>query len=114
VTIKGAKKYKTSAGRFTYRHADFPYYSYGIRGVRLSVRQTVLIASPEKALCDKIAMTAGIQLRSPPQVLNFLIKDLRIDEDKLGELDVKMIEDWIEAAPKKSSLGMLIKTLHTL
>jgi hypothetical protein len=113
-TIKVSKSYKSDAGRFTYRHTSLPYYSYGIRYIRLSPRQSVLVASPEKAICDKIAMTAGIHLRSSSQVLDFLLEDLRIDEDKLRELDTKMIESWIKTAPKKSSLSMLVKTIRTL
>ncbi|WPU92813.1 hypothetical protein SNE25_26160 [Mucilaginibacter sabulilitoris] len=114
VTVKISKAYRTSAGRFTYRHAPLPYYSFGIKSTRLSSRQTVLIASPEKALFDKIAMTAGVHLRSVPQVLTLLIEDLRIEKDKLREIDTKMMNTWITDAPKRSSLNMLITTLNTL
>lgn len=112
VTVKITKRYKTSAGRFTYRHAELPYYSYGIINTRLTEKQRVLIACPEKAICDKIAMTPGVQLRSPKQVIEFLVEDLRIDTDKIQELGVEMINSWISAAPKKDSLKMLVKALQ--
>lgn len=114
VTIKISKKYKTPAGRFTYRHAGLPYYSFGITNVLLSPKQRILIASPEKAICDKIAMTAGVQLRSPAQGLSFLMEDLRIDQDKLRELNAEKIASWITASPKKDSLKMFTKALQIL
>jgi hypothetical protein len=73
-----------------------------------------MIASREKALCDKIILTSGVQLRSIQQTLDFLLEDLRMDEEQLSTLDLPMIQSWIEDAPKKSSLTMLLKTLESL
>lgn len=114
VTIKTTKTYKTSVGRFSYFHTPPPYYSFGIKSVSLTSRQVALIASPEKALCDKIVMTSGIFLRSSRQVQEYLIDDLRIDEDALRKLDLKAISSWTGDAPKKSSLAMLVKTISEL
>ncbi|MGN6396653.1 MAG: type IV toxin-antitoxin system AbiEi family antitoxin domain-containing protein [Mucilaginibacter sp.] len=114
VTIKASRKYKTDAGRYTFRHCPLPYYSYGIKGVQLSPKQNILMASPEKAICDKIVMTSGIQLRSITQAIRLLTEDLRIDEDKLTGLDLTMMSTWLDAAPKRSSLKMLIKALQSL
>jgi hypothetical protein len=76
--------------------------------------QLALIASPEKALCDKIVITPQINLRSVKQTKAFLFEDLRMEEDQLMKLDLEMIMSWIEDAPKKNSLKMLISTLKTL
>jgi predicted transcriptional regulator of viral defense system len=114
VTVKPAKTYKTPVGRFTYAHASMPYYSFGIQSVQLTPRQVALIASPEKALCDKIVMTSGINLRSTKQVREYLIDDLRIDEDSLQKLNLDEMNSWLNDAPKKSSLDMLVKTLKNL
>ena len=114
VTIKASKIYRTTIGRFRYFNAPLPYFSFGIKSVSLSPKQVVLIASPEKALCDKIIMTPGISLRSTIQATNFLIDDLRIDEDLLLSLNLKEISSWISNAPKKKSLEILIKTISNL
>lgn len=114
ITIKSAKTYKTDVGRFSYTHITLPYYSFGIKSIQLTPRQVVLIASPEKALCDKIIMTSGISLRSIRQTKEFLIDDLRLDETKLQELNLNEMLTWLDDAPKKGSLKMLIKTLGTL
>lgn len=114
VTIQKSKIYKTSIGRFRYQQLKIPYYSFGIKKVKYSSKQTLLMASPEKALCDKIVLTPKINLRSIKQTQQFLMEDLRIDYEELNKLDTKTMELWIEKAPKKSSLQMLIKTIKNL
>jgi hypothetical protein len=114
VTIKSTKTYKTDAGRFSYQHSETPYYSFGIRSVALTPRQVVLMASPEKALCDKVIMTSGVLLRSIRQAREFLLDDMRLDEDKLHDLNLDEITSWLEYAHKRSSLEILIQTLDAL
>jgi len=114
VTIKTSKLYKTPIGRFSYQLLKIPYYSYGIKSLEYSTKQTTLIASREKALCDKIVLTPKINLRSIKQTQAFLIEDLRMDSEVLKTLDTDVMKLWINNAPKKSSLKMLIKTLMEL
>jgi len=114
VTTGPTKKYKTPVGRFIYIHMEVPYYSFGIKQIKLTKKQTVLMATPEKAVCDKIVATPGILLRSPKQVLELLVEDFRIEKQALRNLSVIDISNWINDAPKKSSLIMLAKTLNTL
>ncbi|MCF8407922.1 MAG: hypothetical protein K9G36_03010 [Crocinitomicaceae bacterium] len=114
VTTKTSKTYETAIGRFSYQHLMTPYYSFGIKSVRLTDVQTALVASPEKALCDKIILTSGVLLRSIPQALDFLLEDMRLDEDLLRGFDIATIHSWIEDAPKKNSLQMLVNTLERI
>lgn len=113
-TIKTSKNYSTPVGRFTYQHLSSPYYSFGIKSIRLTPQQTIMIASQEKALCDKIILTQGVLLRSIRQTMDFLLEDMRIDEDTLQQLNTSTIRSWTDDAPKKSSLQMLVKTLERL
>lgn len=113
-TLKTSKEYQTEMGRFEYRYLPSPYYAFGLRSVQLSERQVVLIASPEKALCDKIVLTSGINLRSMTQTQSFLFDDLRLDEEAVFNLDAVTISTWLDDAPKSSSLEMLLKTLQRL
>lgn len=114
LTTKISKMYKTSIGRFSYINAPLPYYSFGIKSVQLTPKQVALIASPEKAICDKIITTSGIILRSSRQAREYLVDDLRIDDEKLRELDLGAISSWIKDAPKKESLSMMVKTIKSL
>jgi len=111
VTTKTSKQYKTQIGRFSYQQLKTPYYSYGIQNIAYSPKQTIIIASREKALCDKIVLTPKINLRSVKQTKEFLMEDLRIDAEVLRTLETKTIKNWMDNSPKKNSLNMLIKTL---
>ncbi len=111
MTIRNSTLYNTDAVRYSYTHLPLPYYSFGLQYVELTKKQTAMVATPEKALCDKIVTTAGVLLRSTNQVKEFLIDDMRIDEERLGQIDVQVISSWATDAPKKSSIDMLIKTL---
>jgi len=114
MTTKASKEFRTSAGTFTYTHLPLPYYAFGLNMVRLSEKQRAIIASPEKALCDKIISTAGLLLRSTVQASAYLIEDLRIDESALKDLNTSMMNTWLDDAPKKESLGMMIKMIQNL
>ncbi|MCW3090494.1 MAG: hypothetical protein JWP81_1563 [Ferruginibacter sp.] len=114
VTTNNSKMYKTAVGRFSYKNMPLPYYSFGIKQVQLTKKQTVLMASKEKALCDKIIATPGVLLRSVKQTLELLIEDFRIDENFLRNLDITVISSWLKDAPKENSLITLVKTLKRL
>jgi hypothetical protein len=114
ITLKTSQVFDTPIGSFTYRHLDAPYYSFGLQRVEVGDNQFALIASPEKAVCDKIITTAGITLRSQSQTMAFLLEDLRMDEEVLASLSLNTISSWIVDAPKASSLQMLVNTLQNL
>lgn len=114
VTTNNSKTYKTAVGRFSYKNMPLPYYSFGIKQVEITKRQTVLMASREKALCDKIIATSGVLLRSVKQTLELLIEDFRIDENDLRKLEVTTINSWLKDAPKKNSMVTLVKALKSL
>jgi hypothetical protein len=46
--------------------------------------------------------------------MDFLLEDLRIDEEQLQAFDVQAIQSWVEDAPKSTSLQMLVNTLQRL
>lgn len=109
-----AKTFRTELGLFRYIKLRLPYYSFGLRMEQIEPQQTVLMASPEKALCDLIIERAGVLLRSIRQTRDFLEEDLRIDSEALRGLNTSAIQSWLPYAPKSSSLQMLVKTLEGL
>jgi hypothetical protein len=114
VTTKLSKSVDTKVGLFSYSHLPLPYYSYGIEQLILTDKQHVLIASQEKALCDKIITTSGIIFRSKKQVISYLVEDLRIDKSQLRNLNTSSIISFLEDCPKRLSIEFLIKTLIDL
>jgi hypothetical protein len=114
MTTKSSRSFETSLGQFTYRHLPLPYYAFGINTVQLTDEQYAMIASPEKAICDKIIDTSGLILRSVSSAASYLIDNLRIDEDILRGLNVPMIKEWLPDAQKQESLKNFIKLITSL
>ncbi|HMJ70147.1 MAG TPA: hypothetical protein VK508_14675 [Cyclobacteriaceae bacterium] len=114
MTTKATRKFKTSYGNFTYTKLPLPYYSFGIRSEKLADDQYAMIASPEKALCDKVITTSGLQLRSKKGAKEFLLENMRMDEDMLKQMNVNEMSTWIKGSQKEESLSMLVNTLEEL
>lgn len=114
VTTKTSRKFFTTIGEFTYTKLPLPYFSFGVRSMEITSGQRFLIASPEKALFDKIITTAGVEFRSRKATLAYLEDDLRIDLDRVKTMNITMMQEWVSHAPKKSTLRMLIETLKEL
>ena len=109
-----AKDFRTLQGRFTYTHSRLPFYSFGIVQVSVAENQSVLMASQEKALCDKIITTKGLLLRSMSQTEAFLFDDMRMEREAISSFDLNLIRSWLKYAPKKDSLQMMVKTIDQL
>lgn len=113
-TIKASRKFKTPIGFYSYTRLSLPYYSLGIQWTKLADDQYAMIASPEKALFDKMVTTAGIVIRSIKNASDYLLDDLRMDEDNLSGLNIDMMMSWLSYVPKKDSLKMIIKAIERL
>jgi hypothetical protein len=114
MTTKTSREFSTPLGIFSYTRLPVPYYSFGIRRVQLAEDQFALVASPEKTLTDKVISTAGLLLRSKKATAEWLLENCRIDENGLKELNTRMMSEWLQDAPKKESLAMLIRTIDDL
>jgi len=114
MTTKASREFNTPIGLFTYTHLSLPYYSFGLNMIRLSPEQYTIVASPEKALCDKILSTSGLILRSIRNASSYLIDNMRMEETALKGFDTKMMNEWLGDAPKKESLLMVIKMINRL
>lgn len=113
-TTKPVRRFDNSAGRFSFTRLPLPYYSFGIRHLEVGDEQYILIASPEKALVDKIITTAGIRLRNTQSAAEFLFENLRIDEDSLQGFDIDMMSTWLTHSPKRESVFSIMKLVETL
>jgi hypothetical protein len=114
VTPRMSKKIMVQNVLYSYTHLPIAYSPLGIQSISLTKTQTVLIAGPEKALCDKVITTAGINLRSRQQTLAFLVEDMRIEEDQLRGLNTLEMKSWLTVCPKRKSIQRLIETISTL
>jgi len=114
MTTKASRKFQTHIGLYTYTNLPLPYYAFGLATVTLSEDQQAIMAIPEKALCDKIATTAGITLRSQSSARDNIFGNLRMEEEDLAKFDLNAMLSWLENAPKRESLEMLIKMIEKI
>ncbi|MDZ4181787.1 MAG: hypothetical protein U1B83_02835 [Candidatus Cloacimonadaceae bacterium] len=97
VTTGRRKVFETAVGTFSYRHLKPGYYclAYQVRQVEDTA---YLIAVPEKALCDKLYLAP--RLEDANSLEQYLFADLRVDYDRLRDLDVSLISHLAEASGK--------------
>lgn len=108
ITTGVARTYRNEIGEFRYIHCDSPYYPVGItQGTEEGV--TFLIASPEKALCDQIIYTQGLNIRYQTELERYLDEDLRFDIDFLKDFNVEILRECADTGKKQVSLKQLIK-----
>ena len=87
---KNKKKiYKNYFGTFLYRDVPENVYYYGIKIIEEN-KYIFQIATPEKALCDKLYTLSPVN--NLLEMEELLFNNLRIDENELNKLSIKDIE----------------------
>ncbi len=99
-TTKRAKTFSTPHGVFSYRHTDKALYTLGLEIVS-SKQGNFMMASKEKALCDKVFSTNGLKINSKKTMLLFLEADLRVDMDELLDIDLEIVKKYAEISKSK-------------
>jgi hypothetical protein len=87
VTVSRSRRFDTPLGRFTYRSLSGRKYSIGIDQQALADEQHFLIATPAKALADKIWTDHRFTPRKIGDFRTYLHEDLRIPPDVLSSTD---------------------------
>lgn len=93
VCLGRSRAFDTPLGRFSYHRLSLSRYQGGILRSRLPDGRAYLLATPEKALIDKLHEGRGLGLRSRAELREYLSDDLRIDFEDLGRLDAKLINE---------------------
>ena len=114
VCVKLRKWYQTPLGRFEYIKMPEKYFPIGIRQEIVNNSYSFLIATPEKALCDKIIASKNLRIQSVMAMREYLEEDLRLDMSALTAFDVHIIRKCIEFGRKKTELNLLLKLLSEL
>jgi len=104
------KEFSTPVARFTYKVIPLQAYALGVDWSYDKTHGGKLIATAEKALCDKIRSDRGIGRLSQAKLETYLIYDLRIDMDILYNLDTELIAA-IATSYKSSNLQNLAKLI---
>lgn len=91
VTEGRGRRFFTPLGLFLYHSIPGKAYPIGIDQVAIEGGRSFLMATPEKALADKIQAERGLPLRSQAEIRVYLLESLRIDHKALGRLDAEAI-----------------------
>jgi RNase P/RNase MRP subunit p30 len=73
-----------------------------------------MIATAEKALCDKLAFTKNLGISSQKAMKAYIEEDLRIDLDELKSFDLSIIKECAKCGYKSGVLTYLYKTIKKL
>ncbi len=114
MTTKRGKVYDLPVGRFSYTHSQPQLYSIGIDRVENADQTGFLMASPEKALCDKLIFTRNLNVRSQRALHELLFDDLRIDEDALVRFNPEVIRACIAVNVKADMLQALLVMINAM
>lgn len=94
VTPNRSRRFTTPVGLLTYRQIPARAYEVGVVRVEAEHEQAYLIASPEKALADKIVSVRGGPIVSAAEMIRFLEEDLRVDAAAVRTLSAERIDDY--------------------
>ena len=111
MTLKHSRVFENSIGRFSYIGVGRDYFPIGLRQEEAE-GTSFIIASPEKALCDLICYTPGVNLRYQKEAQAFLEEDLRLDMDAFCQFNAKILHQCAEAGKKTQSIETIIKLLE--
>lgn len=103
VTTGKNREFRTPVGTFTYRYLNRIFFSPGVRNMPSGDGRSFLMASPEKALVDRIFFESGLE--SKGEVRDFLLDSMRIDPEALANLDSSRLWE-ITSLYKKRKIHM--------
>ena len=108
MTMKRKKQFETPVGRFSYLFCPKKAFTIGIRLEDTGDQKNFLIASPEKALCDIIAMQTHI---STKKEMKEFLELLRLDYSFSKNLDLILLEE-IKTGYRKQNIKLLLNCLR--
>jgi len=108
-TSKNKKLFDTQVGRFSYKTVPLQAYSLGVDWFYDKNEGGIFIATPEKALCDKIRYDRGIGTLTQSNMLEYLKYDLRVEITK--QLNSNLIDE-IAISYRSKNLKTLAQIVH--
>ncbi len=108
MTLKHSRDFDTPIGQFEYTAISKKAFSVGLTCIQKEGYAFVM-ATPEKALCDLIANSSKVYLRSLKDAEIYLLEDIRMEWEDFKRMDVEIFEEYIQAGKKADSIRTLVK-----
>jgi hypothetical protein len=90
ITPKRGKRFATPVGLFVYRQTPMAFFSLGMDRVEQG-EVSFLLATPERALADKLRDDRGGPLRTRREMTVYLFENLRIDRTLFLAMDRELL-----------------------
>ncbi len=100
ICFKRDKSFNTPIGMFSYKFLPIQKYIIGIQYYRTELGN-FFIATPEKALCDKVYFST---IKEKSEVYRYLLEELRIDIMQLKKLDINLLTRLSEIYKRKNTI----------
>lgn len=111
LTVKHSRCFENAVGRFQYVSCHPDYFSIGLTQISEDGYNFVM-ASPEKALCDLIVNTPGLNFRYKKELREWLEEGIRLDMDAFAQMNQDIICQCAAVGKKKNTLNLLPKLLE--
>lgn len=111
MTLKHAKVFDTPLGRFEYVYIPREAFSVGLTIIRKSDYAFVM-ATPEKALCDLVANSPGVNLRYKKEAEAYIAEDIRMEMTDFKAMNAEILEDYIQVGKKAESIRTLLRLMQ--
>lgn len=110
MTLKHSRDFDTPLGHFDYTHISKSAFPIGLTNIRKD-GYAFVIATPEKALCDLVANSSGVNLRYPKEAALYLEGDIRMELSDFKQMDSTIFEEYAKVGKKADSIRTLLKLL---
>jgi predicted transcriptional regulator of viral defense system len=112
VTTRRSRRFTTPLGVFTYSTLRESRYAVGAI-LKSAGKASFLIATPEKALADKVWTDKRFSGSNTGELASYLLDDLRIDEKDLSLLSTSRLE-VVRRAYRSSKIDRLVRYVERL
>lgn len=113
MTLKHSRDFNTTVGRFEYTYISKDAFSVGLSSIKKN-EYVFVIATPEKALCDLISNSPGVNLRYPKDAILYLEEDVRMELSDFKQMNPAILEEYARVGKKAASIRTLLKLLKKI
>lgn len=114
VTSRRGRLFETPLGRFSYVHVPLAWFALGVQMESNPDGLSFLMASPTKAICDKLLLTRRLQAASVKSMRALLFDDLRLEPETVRALNLDVIRDCVATGHKPRPLQALQKCVEAM
>jgi hypothetical protein len=107
------RELENSLGRFSYFTVPESLFPVGLT-IEAEGEQHFWLASPTKAVCDKVLLTRHLKAVGKASMRAFLFEDLRLDEEGLRDFDASVLKAYVSSGHKTRQFKALCQVLEAL